>query len=694
MSVRKRAAADPPKSKKPSKPSKPSKPGGSRKPAARLSRPAAESVTDRRPPATAPAAVSAAPARASSPPSRAAVLLESATAQLPESGPADPASPADIRAAARAAQPSSSPPPAATAPIPESGPARPASRENPDASLPAALTRLAEHFQLSHDERRVLGLLLHTSAPPPVSQVATALALGLGPLLGLLAGDSPLRAHGLVEVDAAAELGFLRPDDLLYPGRGLHLAGHTADAALFSGQAPGVMYLAAPPPGTEWAKDILQDRSLPAAGQAALTAQATQVTELVRERLIAPHPVLLWLSHCLPETILPLSHAARLRLQRPIVIIDGAALAGWPTPQLFAALRRLRRDADLRGAVVVVSETQLLGGAWAALTAPRPPGQTAPVVLCTSSALAAPAWPQASGRGGAELVPQAATLRPGAAVTTAASAGGAAADPGAEDPATLASREEARRRAALDAARAMGKPIPPELMAAAAASPAPVAPPRPAAPAAPAAPPPPPPPAPRPPAAAPAAPTSAAAPARPTNPRLAAALAKAGLPPAGSGQAASAAAASVPAVAPAAPAAPAAPPTASPPAGDPAGAAAASPAAPADQPTAASEPAVDDPPPLPLADDAALDELLRVCRTTPNQLQRAEILRKLSGKKSPHVIQMFRANVQSAHPGVRAAAEEGMASLFGANWNRTRAIAPPVQPPRSDDGGRGPGGAF
>ena len=103
---------------------------------------------------------------------------------------------------------------------------------------------------------------------------------------------------------------------------------------------------------------------------------------------------------------------------------------------------------------------------------------------------------------------------------------------------------------------------------------------------------------------------------------------------------------------------------------------------------------VDDQPPLPLADDANLDELIRVTRTTPNQLQRAELLRKLSGKKDPRVIQLFRANAQSPHPAVRAAAEEGMASLFGATWNRTRAIPPPVQPPRSDDGSRGPGGAF
>jgi curved DNA-binding protein CbpA len=123
--------------------------------------------------------------------------------------------------------------------------------------------------------------------------------------------------------------------------------------------------------------------------------------------------------------------------------------------------------------------------------------------------------------------------------------------------------------------------------------------------------------------------------------------------------------------------------------------AAATPAAATEVPTEVpAELQADDQPPLPLADDAGLDELIRVARTTPNQAQRAELLRKLAGKKVPQVIQLFRANAQSPHPAVRAAAEDGMASLFGSTWNRTRAIPPPVQPPRSDDGNRGPGGAF
>ena len=81
-------------------------------------------------------------------------------------------------------------------------------------------------------------------------------------------------------------------------------------------------------------------------------------------------------------------------------------------------------------------------------------------------------------------------------------------------------------------------------------------------------------------------------------------------------------------------------------------------------------------------------------RTTPNNAQRAQLLKGLTSTKSPAVIQIFRMNLSSPHAGVRTAAEAGMASLFGANWNRARSIAPPVQPPRSDDGNRGPGGAF
>lgn len=64
-----------------------------------------------------------------------------------------------------------------------------------------------------------------------------------------------------------------------------------------------------------------------------------------------------------------------------------------------------------------------------------------------------------------------------------------------------------------------------------------------------------------------------------------------------------------------------------------------------------------------------------------------ELLRTLIGQRHPAVL-ACQHHLGSPVAALRAAAEEGMASLFGPNWNRTRAI-PPVQPPRSDDGGRG-----
>jgi hypothetical protein len=99
-------------------------------------------------------------------------------------------------------------------------------------------------------------------------------------------------------------------------------------------------------------------------------------------------------------------------------------------------------------------------------------------------------------------------------------------------------------------------------------------------------------------------------------------------------------------------------------------------------------------PALPLDAAAPLDELIRVARMTPNNAQRSELLRKLAGARAPAVIQLFRSNLGSTHAGVRSAAEAGMESVFGSNWNRSRPIPPPTQPPRSDDNGRGPGGAF
>lgn len=509
-------------------------------------------------------------------------------------------------------------------------PPAPAAQENP---LPAGARHLCQLYQLGAAEQRLLEFLLGAGAAlaPTLGEARAALSLADGELLEVLLPGGVLRAHALVETDEDAALGLLREGDRLYPARGLRQAwygspGDANDIAVMEGQAPGCEYLPAPAPETAWAQELLAERP-PGA-----------IAELVREHLLhPPRAPLLWLGGCTLETARGLSRALCVRLARPVLLLDGAALAGWPFQRRFVALQRLRRDADLRGAAVVAHEVHG-DGAWRSLCAARPRSQTAPVLLCQGGAARALGAPPRCHRTGASLAPRAVDLGPPPAV-----AAGVAAPPAAPpDELASASREEARRKAALDAARAMGRPLPPEFLQ---------------------------PPAP---AEAPPRPDPAPAPARQYPPAVA-------RPPA-------------PAVAPE-PAAPSAP--EAPPPGE--SAAAPDPAAAAEPATAAPEvpPAAEgpEPDPLPLADEAPVDEVARVARSSPNAQQRIALLRRLAGVKHPGVILSFRHNVGSPHAGVRAAAEAGMVSLFGPEWNRSRSIAPPVQPPRSDDGGRGPGGA-
>lgn len=576
---------------------------------------------------------------------------------------------------------------ATVAKVAETAPVSPPPAEKTESAEPPVMSplpsRLVELFRLSRLEQRAVYQLFVSDAPMSVATLADRLELELVATIALLAPEGTLRGRALVEAEARAGLGFLAPCDLVTVGRGLHLwCGESDkppvdDALLFASHAPGVTYFAAPLPGTSWAQDLIGDKRPPA------------VAEVVRDHLGAGHAVALWLSSASQNDLMPLVQALRARLARPVVLIESAQVAGWPQPELCAALRRLRRDADLRGAAVVVSDVKQLGGAYRALCQPRPVGQTAPVILCGSDDKPPVGKLPQGASFDTPLAPALASLTrvaPSPAATTAI-------DDTTEDPALLASREEARRRAAYDAARAMGRPLPPELSEPAKAAAtttvsatAAVARPVPASPIYKPPPPasytPPPPPEEEPPPAAAA---------RPVNPRLAAALAKAGLPPAGSASYHSEQ--FTPRPTPPAPVAPPPEPAAAaPPASAPAVAPAAE-AAPA--PEAPAEPMPeDDQPPLPVEENASLDEILRIIRTTPNNAQRVQMLRELAGKRAPTVIQLFRSFITSSHPGVRAAAEAGMASIFGASWNRTRAIAAPIQPPRSDDGGRGPGGAF
>ena len=555
---------------------------------------------------------------------------------------------------------------------------------------------LTSLFKPTELEQRLLTALSQRSETNTVESLATQLGVASWQLGALLAPGGLLRASALVETGSDAELGPAHPDERIQLGRGLWIAAH--DREQLPTQIPGLSVLPTSDPDEAWAAAFVADRP------------SQVVLELVKDRLVSVRPLLLLLSGCSAETTALLTQALRLRLSRPVFFVEASALAGWPQPELSAALRRLRRDADIKGAAVVVQDVEQLGAAWRALTHPKPAGQTAPVILCSSGSIATPRH-GAGGTHGSLLQLMTHSLRttPSQAATTVAN-GTAAATVEADPPDVDRSREEARRQAALDAARAMGKPIPKEFMAPepaptpAVKAPAPVPTVAATAPAKPIATP-----APAPaamkaePAPAPAkAVETATAPARPVNPRLAAALAKAGLPPAGSAAYQTERAApektATPApqeVAPAAVAAPAEKPepaTTAIPVSD-AQPVLPSPAAQTQTAEAATDDQADGAP-LPLSDDAKLDELISVAKNTASNLQRAQVLRKLAGAKSPLVIQLFRMFLNHPNAAVRSAAEAGMESIFGSNWNRARAIAPPIQPPRSEDGGRGPGGAF
>lgn len=554
--------------------------------------------------------------------------------------------------------------------------------------------------------------LLRTEHQATVSQLATALKKPVGEILGLLGPRQVLRGAAIIETETSAELGYPRPSDVLSLGRGLLVAAQDRTAP--PGHIPGLSMFAAPLPDSQWAGELLVDRP----------AQA--MLDLVKDKLVGLKPPLLLLSQCSGEIAGFVAQAVRLKLGRPVLYLEASCLAGFPAPDILSALRRLRRDADLRGAALVVQDTDLLGGVWRVLAQPKPSGQTSPVVLCSSGLLSFSKQDDGASfeaSYGAPLQVLSHALRSPGMQTPGHAAGGVNGGTAANDDPLPTdadrSREEARRQAALDAARAMGKPIPKELLQ-------PISSGAPTGPATNAQ---------TPGTAAlakpvpsqvhpnpelqkteqkqiPVAPVEigktettkpapvAQASSRPMNPRLAAALAKAGLPPpAHTAQEEPAPAAARPRAMETAetsnpksagvPVAQAAQPT--PPQEE---ALSLSASSPETTRAAADATNAEDGPPLPLAEDAKLDDLILCAKTTTSMRQRAEILRRLAGTRSPHVIQLFRSFVSSPVDIVRLAAEEGMTSLFGNNWNRARTIAPPIQPPRTDDGGRGPGGAF
>lgn len=527
-------------------------------------------------------------------------------------------------------------------------------------TLPPGARQLVAAFALRPFEVAVLRLLLTSPRPLTLRKVRRRLGLTPEEVARLSPLSAPLRTRALCETREALVLGPLRDSDVLYPARGLAELWFGAaaergaleaaeEAALFAGQLPGSCYLPAPPAGVSGSDALRAERPAQAIG------------ELVREHLVAHQPRLLWLSGVSGAALYALAGAARARLLRPVVLLDAQALAGWPAPQRYAALLRLRRDLDLRGAVLVVAEAPALGGAVYALLGSRTPGHSAPLVLASGGAMPpAPLLPEPPA-GESALSLREVDLRPAGApapASTAAAPASAAAAATPSEALVSASREEARRKAAHDAARAMGKPIPVDL-----SPPAPRPPePRPAVESAPL---------PRPAEPRPAVESTPAP--RAAEPRPASESAT----DAGAGGATVSAAADAPA--PEAPVAAPAPVVE-----------AAAAAAPSEVP----EPPAVEPEPLPLSSEPTVNEVAQVARTTPNTAQRIALLNELAGKKTQAVILAFRQHLSSPNPAVRAAAEAGMTSIFGPDWNRGRPIPPPVQPPRSDDGGRGPHGAF
>ena len=536
----------------------------------------------------------------------------------------------------------------------------------PEAPEPdAALERLVSTFSLSRDERLALQLAFAVERSFVVGRAARSLTGGRGLSAGLLAeiagrgvlgASGRLRAHGLLSVDTV-------------PGG---LAGSSDEVRL----APGVALLLAGQP--------VEPEMLGVGIERITAADRGPISEtlgtLVREDVIGTTARWVAISGITPAEGERLAAAIARRLARPAIRVDGRLLARLSAADAWTLLAAVRRETDLAESALLIDGAGSLGGLLRALSAP-PPSATR-VLLADDRRvpdLAAPA-----GFSMRILV-----LDGAGTAVTAESAGaprgdGSSPAPQAPIPASI---EAARRQAALDAARAMGRPLdlPPMPAATTPARPPPSVPPSPAASASPA------------PVAAPA---SAAPPrAEPPPPvappmtreermRRAAQFVGTSTParrrsPAEQAQAA----ADEP------PPAPSAPPAMSiaSPATAPAAVAAAAAPSPDGGESAVANLATGDPseslPHVPVPEGATFADFLRILREAPNPFQRATLLRMLadSGNRDVHLVALLRDFLRADHPAVRAAAEYGMTRLFGPNWNRTRAIPKPVQPPRTDD---------
>lgn len=499
--------------------------------------------------------------------------------------------------------------------------------------------RLGERFGLDALERRIVELAWAVERSLAVADAARARGGLTVERLRALCGD---------EVDAAlSPRRALRRHALVAVG-----AGGLAAATELVRLAPGLAARldGAPEPDGLWLGML---RVSPGARGDV----PARVSALLGE-LDGAAPALLTLDGCPRRAAHELALGLARSLGRGVLFVDGELLAGAPDAALLLACAR--READCEGDALVVAQATALGEQWRAALAPAPTGGAAPLVLLADGERTRD--PVAA----APFAVRRLSLHAPATAASATTATAAVAEAAREDKAPLVDDglDHVRQMAIRDAERALGifRPPPPPPRA-------------PVKPMAAPAPPPATPTAPTPPAATPTAPTP---PPAPTVAPAAAATAKKrsakGAQHFGGEFAAPTPGASSPEPAPklAAPALAAA-------------------AAPASTAGAPGEP---DGAPVPVAENATSDELARLATTSPSAAQRIELIARIRAVKSSAVVAALRANAASAHPGVRAAAEAAMASLFGPNWNTVRAVAKPQQPPRGDDKDRGPPGGW
>lgn len=514
----------------------------------------------------------------------------------------------------------------------------------------ARANELAERFSLSLRERQVLELVGAGEKWFDVARAARALsgrrgytvellreALGLedGELHALLDAAAPLRAHGLITLSGMpGGLPTATARVELAPGMAAHLAGHKP---LPTTLGPGIARIEA---------------------EAERAPLPSLLATVVREELAGGAARWVSLGGVGSGEARALAAAVARRLTRPALLVEARSACLLSAVDAWSLLAAARREADLGATVLVVDGAALLGGLVRALggePASLASGAMGPgtrVVLCDAG--------------------NAVDLRPHPGFVVSLLSLAPRPNPIEEIAPTATSSQPsaidaARRQAALDAAKAMGRPLhlPP---------PPPAPTPHPA------------PPTPAPATATPPAPPSPPpAPAAPIDREAAHRFVGSAVPASrrrGAGPQRPPTAAPTPATEP---------PPSMPPAPEVA-AAGPAPDEPTSGPAAAPGPvsASADPaeklPYLPVPDEATLADLLRILYETQNPLQRAQLLRRIAGEhKDVRVAAALRDHLRAEHPAVRAAAEAGMVSLFGPQWNRPRTIPKPVQPPRSDD---------